>query len=132
MQLVGLVHHLRELRLDPLQVDLELVLLGGEALLAGGPLLSLAPGLAGQVGVEGFDLLIVLLHALQLRARILQLLAEACALFVVGGLPRLPVLLQCLDLGEQRGPLLAKPLELGLDLAQLGGLLARLVQIGLQ
>ena len=82
--------------------------------------------------MQRLDLLVVLLHGRQLRHRVLHLLLQSGFLLGDGGFPALPVLLQRLDLGQQRRALVAEPLELRLGLVEVGGLFARLVQLSLE
>ena len=101
LQVVGLRHHVGKLRLDPLQVDFELVLLGREPLLAAGPLLGFAAALAGEVGVQRLDLFVVLLGRGQPGRRFGGLLLECRLLLREGRLAALPVLLERLDFGQE-------------------------------
>ena len=132
VELVGLRHHVGELGLDPLQVDLELVLLGREPLLAAGPFLGFAAALAGEVGVQRFDLFVVLLGRGQAGRRFGGLLLEGRLLLGERRLAALPVLLQRLDFGQERRALVAQPLELSLGLVEVGPLPARLFQLRLE
>src|SRR5207253_11453281 len=104
----------------------------GEPLFADGPLLRLAAGLPREIGMQGLELLVILLNDRQPGNRILCLLLESGLFLGEGRLPTLPVLLQRLDLGEQRRALVAEALKLGLGFVEVGTLLAGFFELPLE
>src|SRR6202022_1177300 len=105
---------------------------GGEPLLAAGPFLGFAAGLAGEVGVEGLDFFVILLRRGQPGRRFRDLLLERGLFLRERRLAALPVLLERLDLGEERRALVTEALEFRLGLVQVGALLAGFFQLALQ
>src|SRR5207245_10179625 len=113
-------------------VEFERVVPGREALLGAGPLLGFAAALAGEVGVQRLDLFVVLLGRGQPGRRFGGLLLQCRLLLREGRLAALPVLLERLDLGQERGPLVTETLEFGLGLVEVGALPAGLFQLALE
>src|SRR6202035_891207 len=97
-----------------------------------GPLLDLAARLAGQVGVQRLEFLVILLGRREFGNRVLPLLSQAGLLLGDGGFAALPVLLQGLQLGEQGRALVAQALELGFGLIEVGALLPRFFELRLE
>src|SRR5207237_10795575 len=79
-----------------------------------------------------FVLFVILLGRGQPGSRFRGLFLEARLLFGEGRLAALPVLLERLDLGQERGPLVTETLELRLGLVEVGPLLARFFQLSLE
>src|SRR5712692_9028636 len=126
------VAHRRQLGLHPFQVDLELVLLRRQPVLTHRPFLRLLPGLAGQVGVQCLQLVVVLLDRSHPGLGLLHLVLELAFLLGDGAFARLPVPFQAADLGQQRRLFVRQLLSLLLQPCGVFQLLARVIELGLE
>src|SRR5712692_7575561 len=124
------VAHRRQLGLHPFQVDLELVLLRRQPVLTHRPFLRLLPGLAGQVGVQCLQLVVVLLDRSHPGLGLLHLVLELAFLLGDGAFARLPVPFQAADLGQQRRLFVRQLLSLLLQPCGVFQLLARVIELG--